>query len=119
MIAGTGAVIQNGTGTLVLNGVNTCTRPTSISASTLAISGGSTNANKGTLSLADTASAILQVKASETIDSLQSGGLSGGGVILAAEQTPRRGGKRDRQLRWGYLGRGRFCEIRRRISDPR
>ena len=59
VIAGTGAVIQNGTGTLVLNGVNTYTGPTSISASTLAISGGSANANTGTLSLADTAGAIL------------------------------------------------------------
>jgi autotransporter-associated beta strand protein len=84
---GSYGLTKNGSGTLTINRTNTYTGTTTINAGNLTISGGSAIVNNGTISLADTAGAILHVAASETIGSLQGGGATGGNVSIAASQT--------------------------------
>ena len=76
-----------GNGTLTLSGNNTYTGSTTINAGTLTISGGAAIANTGAVTLANTAGALFQVNATETIGSLQGGGSTGGNVAIAAGQT--------------------------------
>jgi fibronectin-binding autotransporter adhesin len=84
---GSYGLTKNGSGTLTITKTNTYTGTTTINAGNLTLSGGSAIVNNGTISLADTAGAILHVAASETIGSLQGGGTTGGNVSIAASQT--------------------------------
>ena len=81
-------VIQNSTSSsLNLSGSNTYTSTTTISAGTLAISGGSAIADIGVVTLGNTSGVAFNVNASETIGSLQGGGANGGNVSIASAQT--------------------------------
>lgn len=73
---------KSGTGVLTLSGNNIFTGTATINAGTLALSGGSTIADATTVSLANTAGAILQLNANETIGTLTGGGTTGGNVNL-------------------------------------
>jgi autotransporter-associated beta strand protein len=84
---GSYGLTKNGSGTLTIDKANTYTGTTTINAGNLTLSGGSAIVNNGTISLADTAGAILHVAASETIGSLQGGGTTGGNVSIAASET--------------------------------
>jgi autotransporter-associated beta strand protein len=86
-IGGIGQLEKTGAGTLTLNGTNTYTGLTTISAGTLAISGGSAIANTGIVTLANTAGVVFSVLGSETIASLRGGGTTGGTTSIAAGQT--------------------------------
>ncbi len=79
---GTVAFTKTGTGILTLSGTNTFTGTTTVSAGTLALAGGTVIPDTGAVVLADTAGAVLQLNAAETIGSLAGGGLSGGNVSL-------------------------------------
>jgi autotransporter-associated beta strand protein len=72
VIAGTGNVIKDGSGTLVLSGANTYTGATTISLGTLTVSGGSAIADTGAVSVES--GAVLNLGASETIGSLAGAG---------------------------------------------
>ena len=83
VVSGAG-ITKQGAGTLTLSGTNTYTGTTTISAGTLVVSGGSAIADTGAVVLADVASAIFDLSASETIGSLAGGGTTGGNVDLNA-----------------------------------
>jgi autotransporter-associated beta strand protein len=72
VIAGTGNVIKEGSGTLVLSGANTYAGATTISAGTLTVSGGSAIANTGAVSVSS--GAVFNLSASETIGSIAGAG---------------------------------------------
>ena len=78
---------KTGAGTLTLNGSNTYTGSTTINAGNLTISGGNAITDNGTVILANTAGVNFNVNASETIGTLQGGGVTGGTVNIAASQT--------------------------------
>lgn len=81
-ISGAGGLSKTGAGTLTLNGNNNYTGTTTISVGTLALDGGAAIADTGAVSLANTAGAMLQLNAAETIGSLAGGGTTGGNVSL-------------------------------------
>jgi len=83
----TGGITKTGAGTLTLNGTNTYTGTTTINAGNLTISGGNAITDNGTVILANTAGVNFNVNASETIGTLQGGGITGGTVNIAASQT--------------------------------
>lgn len=83
-IAITGAVTKDGAGTTTLSGVNTYTGSTIINAGTFVVSGGSAIPNASVVTFADVAGATLKLNASETVGSLEGGGLTGGSVDLQA-----------------------------------
>jgi autotransporter-associated beta strand protein len=85
-ISGIGALIQNGSGSLVLNGNNTYTGATTVNSGTLTLQGGSAISNSGAVVMANTAGAELRVDASETIGNLSGGGSLGGGIVIASSQ---------------------------------
>ncbi|MEI7956742.1 MAG: autotransporter-associated beta strand repeat-containing protein, partial [Verrucomicrobiota bacterium] len=76
------SLIKSGANVLTLSGANTYTGSTTISAGTLALSGGSAIADTSAVSLANTLGATLLLNASETIGSLAGGGATGGNVNL-------------------------------------
>ena len=71
--AGALSLTKNGTGTLTLSGTNTYTGTTTISAGTLAVSGGSAIADTSQVNLANTAGAALNLAGNETIGNLSGG----------------------------------------------
>lgn len=79
-------LIKTGSGRWVLSrgsaDPNTYTGDTIINEGTLAVVGGGAIANNGTVVLANTAGAFLQINANETIGALSGGGTTGGGVTL-------------------------------------
>jgi autotransporter-associated beta strand protein len=81
---GTGTFTKTGEGTVLLNGPNTYTGKTSVEAGTLQISGGAAIADAGEVAIADSAGAVFQVNASETIGFLSGGGATGGQVVLSS-----------------------------------
>ncbi len=78
------ALTKSGGSVLTLSGTNTYTGTTTITAGTLALSGGRAILDTGAVSLNNTSGAILLLNASETIGSLAGGGGSGGNVSLQA-----------------------------------
>ena len=71
-IGGTGALIQAGSGNLVLSGTNTYTGATTINAGTLTVSGGNAIANTSAVSVAS--GAVFNLGASETVGSIAGAG---------------------------------------------
>ena len=86
-ISGNISLVKNGTATQTLSGNNTYTGNTTVNNGTLTLSGGTAIADAGTVILANTAGAVLNVNTSETIGSLQGGGATGGNVTIASGQT--------------------------------
>ncbi|MEI7956501.1 MAG: autotransporter-associated beta strand repeat-containing protein, partial [Verrucomicrobiota bacterium] len=76
------SLTKSGSGILTLSGANTFTGTTTISAGTLALSGGAAIADTSGVSMANTAGVTLLLNASETIGSLAGGGVTGGNVTL-------------------------------------
>jgi len=85
-ITGSGSLIKNGVGTLVLNAANTYSGGTTISLGNLTLSGGSALADGGSVTLANASGAVLHVASSETIGLLSGGGASGGDISIASGQ---------------------------------
>ena len=83
-IGGTGGFTKTGAGALTLSGTNTYTGATTISAGTLRASGGSAIADTSAVTLANIASAALDLSASETVGTLSGGGAAGGNLTLNA-----------------------------------
>ncbi len=75
---------KSGVGTLTLTGINTFTGTTTVSAGTLALSGGAAIADTSAVSLANTSGVTLLLNASETLGSLAGGGTTGGNVNLGS-----------------------------------
>ena len=81
VISGTGALTQNGPGTLTLSGINTCSGATVVNAGTLALSG--SGALAGTTNLFLASGATLDVSAAKfTVGAAQT--LSGAGAVNGA-----------------------------------
>jgi autotransporter-associated beta strand protein len=84
VISGIGNVVKDGAGSLLLTGVNTFSGGLNVLNGALQVSGGSALNDALDVSLADSASARLEVLASEAIGSLCGGGLVGGNVQIAS-----------------------------------
>jgi autotransporter-associated beta strand protein len=82
-IAGGGDLNKEGAGTLVLGGVDTFWGNLNLNAGLLALTNGNAIPDFCTVTLSNTAGAVLRIDASETIGALAGGGL-GGGVNLGA-----------------------------------
>lgn len=80
----TAPLIKTGPGTMRLSGVNTHTGATIVNGGTLALSGGSSIIDTGTVVLGNIAGATLRLDTSETIGTLTGGGSTGGTVDLQA-----------------------------------
>jgi autotransporter-associated beta strand protein len=96
VIAGTGGVTKLGANTLILNGTNTYSGATLVSAGTLragAAAGGQAFGNLSAVTMADVAGAALDLNGfSQTIGSLAGGGTTGGTVALGTGATLTFGG---------------------------
>ncbi|MFH1982930.1 MAG: autotransporter-associated beta strand repeat-containing protein [Pseudomonadota bacterium] len=85
VVSGTGGLTKQGAGTFTLSGANTYTGLTTVNAGTLRLSGGAAIADTGAVSIANAATAVLDLNnAAETIGSLAGGGGSGGAVTLGS-----------------------------------
>jgi filamentous hemagglutinin family protein len=85
VISGAGGLTKAGLGTVTLSGGNAYAGTTTINAGTLRLAGGSAIADTGVVTLANAATAILDLNgANETIGSLAGGGGLGGNVTLGA-----------------------------------
>ncbi len=82
-----GALTKTGNGTLVLSGANSYNGATTVSAGTLTVSGGNGLPDSNAVIVADLAGVALNVNASETIGSLNGGGLNGGNATLTGTLT--------------------------------
>ena len=82
-----GGLTKSGAGTLVLAGNNSYSGSTSVTAGTLRLQGGVAIPDAGALILSNSAGVAVSIQNSETIGSLQGGGLSGGSVSIAANAT--------------------------------
>jgi fibronectin-binding autotransporter adhesin len=84
-IGGTGGLTKIGAGTLLLSGANSYAGGTTINAGTLGLGTSNVLADGGAVTLADVASAALDVNGNtETIGALSGGGASGGNIMLGA-----------------------------------
>jgi autotransporter-associated beta strand protein len=85
-ISGTGSWLTKvGSGTLTLEGFNTYTGPTTVTAGILRLRGGAALSDASNLNLTDTAGVALELDGSpETIGWLSGGGANGGNVVLGA-----------------------------------
>lgn len=72
-IAGSGALVKTGAGSLLLSGANTYTGATTNTAGNLRVSGGSALPETATVSLANTAGVTLTVETDETVGSISGG----------------------------------------------
>lgn len=75
-----------GSGTLKLSGVNSYNGATTINGGALIITGGVALADAGSVTLANTAGALLKLESSETIGTLAGGGAAGGALDLGANR---------------------------------
>lgn len=82
-----GSLLKTGTGTVALTGTNAYTGGTTINEGTLSVSGGAALADTGAVTLANNATAVFQVNASETIGTLNGGGALGGNISIASGAT--------------------------------
>ena len=82
-----GGLTKSGAGTLVLAGNNSYGGSTTVTAGTLRLQGGAAIPDAGALILSNSAGVAVSIQNSETIGSLQGGGLSGGAVSIAANAT--------------------------------
>jgi len=82
-----GGLTKSGAGTLVLAGSNSYSGSTTVTAGSLRLQGGAAIPDAGALILSNSAGVAVSIQNSETIGSLQGGGLSGGAVSLAANAT--------------------------------
>jgi autotransporter-associated beta strand protein len=83
-LSGSAGLTKIGTGTLVLSGINSYTGGTRVNDGTLTALNGNNIPNTGTVTLANVASAYLNIAGSETIGPLSGGGATGGTVLLSA-----------------------------------
>jgi fibronectin-binding autotransporter adhesin len=86
-ISGAGGVTISGAGIIAFSGTNTYAGGTTISQSTLRISGGSALADTGVVTFATAASNTFDVQGSETIGALNAGPLANSVVNLVSGQT--------------------------------
>jgi len=82
-----GGLTKSGAGTLVLAGNSSYSGSTTVTAGTLRLQGGAAIPDAGALILSNSAGVAVSIQNSETIGSLQGGGLSGGAVSIAANAT--------------------------------
>jgi len=82
-----GGLTKSGAGTLVLAGNNSYSGSTTVTAGSLRLQGGAAIPDAGALILSNSAGVAVSIQNSETIGSLQGGGLSGGAVSIAANAT--------------------------------
>jgi autotransporter-associated beta strand protein len=82
-----GGLTKSGAGTLVLAGNNSYGGSTTVTAGTLRLQGGAAIPDAGALILNNSAGVAVSIQNSETIGSLQGGGLSGGAVSIVANAT--------------------------------
>lgn len=80
-------VTKTGTGTVTISSNNTYSGGTAVNAGTLRVQGGGAIGDSSVVTLANAASATLDVQSSETIAGLSGGGSSGGTVSIASGQT--------------------------------
>ena len=83
-IAGAGDLNKDGAGTLVLGGIDTFAGNLNVSGGLLALTNGNAIPELSTVTLANTAGALLRLDTGETIGALAGGGSLGGWVNLAA-----------------------------------
>jgi len=82
-----GGLTKSGAGTLVLAGNNSYSGSTTVTAGSLRLQGGAAIPDAGALILSNSAGVAVSIQNSETIGSLQGGGLTGGSVSIAANAT--------------------------------
>jgi len=82
-----GGLTKSGAGTLVLAGNSSYSGSTTVTAGSLRLQGGAAIPDAGALILSNSAGVAVSIQNSETIGSLQGGGLSGGAVSIAANAT--------------------------------
>ncbi|NBV86446.1 MAG: hypothetical protein EBS01_09340, partial [Verrucomicrobia bacterium] len=82
VVSGAGGLVKQGVGVLSLSGVNSFTGGVGINAGTLALKGGAAIADTVTITLANTAGAVLRLEASERVGTVIGGGAIGGELKL-------------------------------------
>lgn len=100
------SVTKNGTGTVTLGSNNIYSGSTTINSGTLRVQGGAAIGDTNVVTVADAASATLDVQTSETIGALSGGGSSGGTVSIASGQTLTLGGVSAQSYAGAIIGSG-------------
>ena len=83
-LSGSGGLVKQGSGSFTLNGANSFSGGTTVTAGRLVLAGGAALADSGAVVLAPAAGVELVLTADETIGSLAGGGAAGGRVALGS-----------------------------------